>query len=188
MDVNANDLKVGNIVNHKGKLWVILKTMHTQPGKGGAYIQAEMKALLEGTKLNERFRSSERIDRVRLDEEIYQFLFLQDDRITLMHKETFEQITLPSDILGDALPFLQDDMDLTVLFYEGKPLSVTLPETVVLEIVEAEPTIKGQTATSSYKPAVLSNGEKILVPPYLEAGAKVVVDTRDGTFVEKAKG
>jgi elongation factor P len=105
-----------------------------------------------------------------------------------MHKETFEQIALPSDILGDALPFLQDDMDVTVLFYEGKPLSVTLPETVVLEIVEAEPTIKGQTATSSYKPALLSNGEKIMVPPYLEAGARVVVDTRDGSFVEKAKG
>ena len=124
---------------------------------------------------------------MRLDEETYQFLFIQDDMLTLMHKESFEQILLSSDILGDSLPFLQDQMDVTVLFYEGKPLSVTLPETVVLEIIEAEPSMKGQTVTSSYKPAILCNGVKTMVPPYIDVGVKVVIDTRDGSFVEKAK-
>lgn len=187
MKIIANDLRVGNIVEHKSKLWVITKTMHTQPGKGGAYIQAEMKELLGGTKTNERFRSSETLEKVHLEEEFYQYLFSDDTDITLMHLQTFEQITLPTDILGERVAFLQDGMQVKAMMYDGKPISVDLPETVIMEIVEAEPVVKGQTASSSYKPAKLENGLRVMVPPHIGTGTRIVVNTADCTYVERAK-
>lgn len=188
MKISANDLRVGNVVDYKNKLWVITKTMHTQPGKGGAFIQAEMKALLDGQKLNERFRSSETIERAILEEIDFQFLYAEGDRLNFMNQETFEQIDLHESVLTDEQrPFLQDNMTVAIQFHNGSALAVRLPDTVVLEIIEADAVVKGQTASSSYKPAKLSNGVRIMVPPFIESGTRVVVNTADGTYVERAK-
>lgn len=188
MKVSANDLRVGNVIDYKNKLWVITKTMHTQPGKGGAYIQAEMKALLDGQKLNERFRSAETLERAVLEEIDYQFLYADGDRLNFMNQETFEQIDLPEDIINeDQRPFLQENMIVVIQFHDGKPLSARLPETVVMTIVEADPVVKGQTAASSYKPAKLENGVRVMVPPFIESRTRIVVNTLDGSYVERAK-
>lgn len=188
MKVSANDLRVGNVIDYKNKLWVISKTMHTQPGKGGAYIQAEMKALLDGQKLNERFRSSETIERAVLEEIDFQYLYSEGDRLHFMNQETFEQIDLPETALTEEqLPFLQQDMIVAIKFHDGKALAVTLPESVVMRIVEADPVVKGQTAASSYKPAKLENGVRVMVPPFIESGTRIVVSTLDGAYVERAK-
>jgi elongation factor P len=187
MKVSANDLRAGNVIEHKNKLWVITKYMHTQPGKGGAYIQAEMKNVLDGTKLNELFRSAETIELVHLEEGSFQFLFAEGDLLTFMQTETYEQLNLSTELLGDRVAYLQDGMIVTLSLHEGKPVSITLPKTVVLEIVEADPVVKGQTATSSYKPARLSNGLRIMVPPHVGTGTKVVVNTSDNTYVERFK-
>jgi elongation factor P len=188
MKVSANDLRVGNVIDYKNKLWAITRTMHTQPGKGGAYIQAEMKALMDGQKLNERFRSSETIERAILEEVNFQYLYSEGDRLNVMNQETFEQLELPDTMLSDEQrPFLQENMIVAIKFHDGKPLFAALPETVVMQIVEADPVVKGQTATSSYKPAVLENGVRIMVPPFIESGIRVVVNTLDGTYVERAK-
>ena len=187
MKINGNAIRPGNIIEHQGRLWVAVKIQHTQPGKGGAYLQVELKDIRSGTKLNERFRSSETVEKVRLDEVQYQFLYAGDDELTMMDMETFEQMNVSSAMVGDALPFLADGMMVTVNLYEGQPVSVTLPDTVVVEIVEADPVVKGQTASSSYKPAKLANGLKIMVPPHIESGTKVVVNTADATYVERAK-
>lgn len=187
MKINANDIRVGNVIEHNGRLWIVAKTQHVQPGKGGAFMQVEMKGVLDGSKLNERFRSADTIEKVFLDESEYQFLYRDGDDLHFMNQETFDQIQLPADIIGDSVQFLADGMIVTICSYEGKPLSVSLPKTVVLEIVEAEPVVKGQTAASSYKPAILSNGTKIMVPQHIESGVKVVVNTDDASYVERAK-
>jgi elongation factor P len=187
MKINGNAVRIGNVLEMNGKLWVVTKTQHTQPGKGGAYMQVEMKALVEGTKTNERFRSAETVERVFLDERPYQFLYPEGNDLVFMDQETYEQITLSSEFVGDAANFLQDGMVVDVSSYEGKPISVQLPDTVVLTINEADPVVKGQTASSSYKPAMLENGLKIMVPPHIEAGMRVVVNTADSTYVERAK-
>jgi elongation factor P len=187
MKINGNAIRPGNIIEHKNRLWVAVKTQHTQPGKGGAYLQVELKDIRDGTKLNERFRSSESVERVRLDEKEYQFLYEEGDHITLMDTETFEQVNLNKEILGDSAPFLKDGMIVTVVSYEGETVGAELPETVVMTIVEAEPVVKGQTASSSYKPAILENGARIMVPPHIGSGTKVVVNTADGTYVERSK-
>jgi elongation factor P len=187
MRVNANDIRVGNVVEHNSKLWIVLKTQHVQPGKGGAFIQAEMKGILDGTKLNERFRSSEAIERVYLDEAEYQFLYREGDELHFMDQATFEQIQLPAGVVGEGAQFLDSGMLVTICSYNGAPITVSLPKTVTLEIVEAEPVVKGQTAASSYKPAILSNGVKIMVPQHIEAGIKIVINTEDASYVERAK-
>lgn len=187
MKISGNAIRPGNIIQHKERLWIAVKTQHTQPGKGGAYLQVELKDIRDGTKLNERFRSSESVERVRLDEKDYQFLYEEGDAITLMDTETFEQIQLPKDTLGDSVAFLKDGMILKVVSYEGEIVGAELPETVVMTIAEAEPVVKGQTASSSYKPAILENGVRIMVPPHIDAGIKVIVNTADGTYVERAK-
>src|SRR3989338_2442299 len=187
MKICGNAIRPGNIIQHKNRLWVAVKTQHTQPGKGGAYLQVELKDIRDGTKLNERFRSSESVERVRLDEKKYQFLYEEGDSIALMDQETFDQIHLSKDLLGDSLPFLKDGMILTVVSHEGEIVGAELPETVVMKIVEAEPVVKGQTASSSYKPAVLENSVRIMVPPHIDVGTKVVVNTADGSYVERAK-
>ncbi len=187
MKINGNAIKPGNIIRHNNRLWVAVKTQHTQPGKGGAYLQVELKDIKDGTKLNERFRSSETVERVRLDEKEYQYLYEEGDKITLMDAESFEQFQLTKETLGDSLHFLQDGMVITVVSYEGDIVGAELPETVIMEIVEAEPVVKGQTASSSYKPAILENGVRIMVPPHIDAGTRVVVDTGDGSYIERAK-
>ena len=188
MKINGNAIRPGNVIEHKGRLWRAVKIQHTQPGKGGAYLQVELKDIREGTKLNERFRSGEDVERVRLDQRPFQFLYAEgDDMFTFMDNETYEQISLPTEFLGDQVPFLQEGMTVTIESYEGSPISVALPDSVVMTVVEADPVVKGQTASSSYKPAVLENGVRILVPPHIESGTRVVVSTADATYVERAK-
>jgi len=187
MKINGNAIRPGYIIEHQGRLWRAVRTMHTQPGKGGAYLQVELKDVRAGTKLNERFRSSETVERVELDAHDYQFLFAEGDDYTFMDAETFEQITLKADLIGDSAVYLQDGMRVMVQGHEGEPLSVALPDTVVMRIVEADPVVRGQTATSSYKPAKLENGVRVMVPPHVESGVRIVVNTADSSYVERAK-
>ena len=187
MKINGNSIRPGNIIEHQGRLWRAVKTQHTQPGKGGAYLQVELKDIRDGTKTNERFRSSETVERVRLDEHEYQFLFSAGDDYTFMDVESFEQLTLNGDLIGEPAVFLQEGMMVAVESYEGSPISVSLPETVTMMLIEADPVVKGQTAASSYKPAKLENGVRVLVPPHVENGVRIVVNTADGTYVERAK-
>jgi elongation factor P len=168
-------------------LWVAVKTAHVKPGKGGAFAQVELKNVVNGSKLNERFRSSETVERVRLEQKDYQYLYDQGDTLVFMETETYEQIEMPKDFLGDRAAFLKEGMMVVVDSYEGKPIGVALPDQVTLEVVEADPVVKGQTATSSYKPAVLENGVRILVPPFVAAGERVVVDTNEATYVKRAE-
>ncbi|MBI1209314.1 MAG: elongation factor P [Azospirillum sp.] len=187
MKVNANTMRPGHVMEHNGKLWVVAKTQIVQPGKGGAFIQIEMKDVRSGTKTIERFRTQESVERVRLDEHEMQFLFAEGDVFTFMDEESFEQVTIPREVIGDPAVFLQDGMKVTVQSYEGAPLGVELPQTVTLTVVEADPVVKGQTASSSYKPAVMENGVRVLVPPHIESGIRIVVDTSDGSYLERAK-
>ena len=187
MKINGNAIRPGNVIEHKNRLWRAVKIQHTQPGKGGAYLQVELKDIRDGTKLNERFRASEDVERVRLDQKEYQFLFADGDMLTFMDNDTYEQVTVSSDLVGEPVVFLQEGMTVTIESYEEEPISVMLPDTVTMEIVEADPVVKGQTASSSYKPAVLENGTRIMVPPHIESGTRVVVNTADASYVERAK-
>ena len=187
MKINGNAIRPGNIIEHKGRLWRAVKTMHTQPGKGGAYLQVELKDIRDGTKLNERFRASEDVERVRLDQKEYQFLYAEGDMLTFMDNETYEQMSLVGELVGEPLPFLQEGMTVTIESYEGSPISVSLPESVVLQVTQADPVVKGQTAASSYKPAVMENGVRVMVPPFIATGDRVVVSTADASYVERAK-
>jgi len=187
MKISGNEIKVGNVIEFEGGLWVAVKTQHTQPGKGGAYMQVEMKNLITGTKKNERFRSAESVERVFLEELPFQYLYADGQDLIFMDQETFEQITLNSDFVGDSKAFLADNMIVTLCMHEGRPISIKLPDQVILTITEAEPVVKGQTATSSYKPALLENGLKVMVPPHIESGMRIVVNTQDCTYIERAK-
>ena len=187
MKINGNEIRPGNVVQHKDGLWVAVKTQAVKPGKGPAYAQVELKNLIDGSKLNERFRSSETVERVRLEQKDYQFLFAEGDMLTFMDTETYDQIQLPRDFLEDRAAFLQDGMTVAVESYEGKPIGMKLPDQVTLEVVEADPVVKGQTAASSYKPAKLENGVRVMVPPFIAAGERVVVDTNEITYVKRAE-
>ena len=184
--INGNEIRPGNVIEHDGGLWVAVKTDHVKPGKGGAFAQVELKNLRNGSKLNERFRSADKVERVRLEQKDQQFLYQQDDMLVFMDAETFEQIELPADILGDRRPFLQDGMTVTIEYYEEEALSVTLPDKVTCAIEETEPVVKGQTAANSYKPAMLDNGVRIMVPPFVGTGERVVVSTETFEYVERA--
>lgn len=185
--INANSIRIGNIIEHKGRLCSVVKKAHTQPGKGGAYIQLELKDIKAGTKLNERFRSSENIERARLDQKKYQFLFREADLLTLMDNDTYEQIQVNASLAGEAVIFLQEEMELTLESYEDENMSIILPETVILEVSETEAVVKGQTAASSNKPAVMDNGVRVMVPPFITVGDKLVVRTEDSEYLERAK-
>jgi len=187
MKISGNAIRPGNVIEHKGGLWRAVRIQHTQPGKGGAYLQVELRNLRDGTKLNERFRSSEDVERVRLDQKEYQYLYEEGELLTLMDNETFEQIQVNKELIGDAVVFLQEGMTVTVESYEGEPVGVYLPDSVVLEVADTEPVVKGQTAASSYKPAILANGVRTTVPPHIDTGTRVVVNTADGSYVERAK-
>jgi elongation factor P len=187
MKINGNAVRPGNVIEHKGRLWRAAKIQHTQPGKGGAYLQVELKDIRDGTKLNERFRSSETIERVRLDQRSSQYLFGEGEMHTFMDNETYEQVAIHEDLIGEPIDFLQEGMTVNIESYEGSTISVTLPDHVTLTVAEADPVVKGQTASSSYKPGLLDNGRRVLVPPHIEAGTRIVVNTADGTYVERAK-
>ena len=186
MKINGNAIRPGNVIDHKQRLWVAVKINAVKPGKGGAFAQVELRDIRDGTKLNERFRATETVERVSLEQRHSQYLFADDDFITFMDAETYEQVMVPTANLGDQKAYLQDGMQVTIESYEGEPLSVQLPDTVEMEVVEADAVIKGQTASSSYKPAVMENGERVMVPPHVEAGSRVVVKPSDGTYVSKA--
>ncbi len=188
MKIDGNAIRPGNVVEHQGRLWRAVKIQHTQPGKGGAYLQVELKDIRDGTKLNERFRSSEKVEKVRLEQIEYQFLFEDAGLFTFMQNETYEQIALDTNIINeDQIPYLQDGMIVQIESYEDDPIGIKLPDTVILEITEADAVVKGQTASSSYKPAILENGVRIMVPPHIESGTRIVVNTEEGVYVERAK-
>jgi len=187
MKINAIDLKPGNVLEHQNKLWLVLKREIVQPGKGGAFTVIEIRDLRSGNKATERFRTQETVERVRLDEKEMQFLYMEDNQATFMDNDSFEQVTVPRELIGDPADFLQDGMVCKVMTYEGTPLSVEMPSSVVMELVEADPVVRGQTASSSYKPGKLENGRRVLIPPHVEAGTRIVVSTADGSYVERAK-
>lgn len=187
MKIDGVSIRIGNVLEHKGKLWVAVKTQHVKPGKGGAFNQVELKCLTDGQKLNERFRSSESVERVRLEQDDYTYLYDEGEDVVFMHVTTYEQINIAKEFVGDAAAYLQDGMQVKVESHEGKPIAVELPEKVTCKIEEADPVVKGQTAASSNKPAVLENGIRIMVPPFIEAGEMVVVNTVDNSYVERAK-
>ncbi|PRY94447.1 translation elongation factor P (EF-P) [Hasllibacter halocynthiae] len=184
--INGNEIKPGNVLEHDGGLWSAVKVDHVKPGKGGAFAQVELRNLRNGSKLNERFRSADKVERVRLEQKDQQFLYESDGQLHFMDQQTFDQVALPSDILGDRRPFLQDGMVVQVEYYEDEPLNATLPQKVTCEIVETEPVVKGQTAANSFKPAVLDNGVRITIPPFVGQGEKVVVNTETMEYSERA--
>lgn len=186
MKINGNEIKPGNVIVHDGGLWVAVKTMAVKPGKGGAFNQVELKNLISGTKLNERFRSSETVEKVRLEQKDFQFLYAEGDALVFMDIQNYEQLQLEKDFVGDRAAFLQDGMTVTVEMHEERPIGIRLPEQVTLAIVEADPVVKGQTAASSYKPAILENGVRILVPPFIASGERVVVDTTEVAYLRRA--
>lgn len=186
MKINGNEIRPGYVIEHNANLWVAVKTNSVKPGKGGAFNQVELKNLMDGTKLNERFRASESVEQVELDLRDFQFLYEQGEALVFMNIESYDQLELLKDFVGDRSAFLKEGMMVTVQLYGDKPIGIRLPDQVVLEIVEAAPVLKGQTVASSYKPAVLENGIRILVPPFIAAGEKVLVDTNELTYLRRA--
>jgi elongation factor P len=186
MKISGVDIRPGNILEYEGGIWKVAKIQHTQPGKGGAYMQVEMKNLQDGRKTNVRFRSADTVERVRLDTKDFQFLYAEGDDLVFMDNDTYEQIMLPGDLLGDARPFLQDGMQVALELWDEKPISVELPAQVEATIVEADAVVKGQTASSSYKPAILDNGVRIMVPPHIGSGTRIIVDVYEQAYVGKA--
>ena len=186
MKISGVDIRPGNIIEYEGGIWRAVKIQHTQPGKGGAYMQVELKNLIDGRKNNVRFRSAETVERVRLDTKDFQFLYHDGDQLVFMDKESYEQVQLPEDLIGEPAAFLQDGMDVVMELHEERPISVQLPDTVEATIVEADAVVKGQTASSSYKPAVLDNGVRVMVPPHISSGTRFVVDVYEQTYVRRA--
>jgi len=187
MKINGNAIKPGNVIQHDGGLWVAVKTAHVKPGKGGAFATVELKNLIDGRKLNERFRSSDTVERVTLEQKDFQFLYEQGEVLVFMDEKTYDQIELQKDWVGeDQVRFLHDGMKVTVEFHEERPIGIELPDSVVLQVVETEPTVKGQTASSSYKPAKASNGMRIMIPPYMGEGEKILVSTETGEYLRRA--
>ena len=188
MKIDGNQIKIGNILEINNSLWKVTKTQHTQPGKGGAYLQVELKGLKDGTKMNERFRSSESVERAILDEKQFQFLYSENNKFYFMDNISFEQIEIGEDIIKeDQSRFLKEDQIITIQLYESKPVSIILPDHISFKVVEADAVVKGQTAASSYKPAVLERGLKTNVPPFIEIGDEIVISSVDLSYIEKSK-
>ena len=188
MKQQANLIRAGQVIEHDGRRWTVLKQQIITPGKGGAFIQVDMRDLKSGNKTNERWRTADTVERLMTEDKEFTYSYTDGDNLVLMDPETFEQVLVPTAILGDQAPFLQDNMVVNVKLVEGDPVGMELPAMVTLTIVEADPVTKGQTATSSYKPALLSNGVKTQVPPFIETGERIVVRTEDASYVERAKG
>ena len=187
MKILGNEIKPGMIIEHKDALWSVLKTQHVKPGKGGAFNQVELKSIQKGTKLNERFRSSDTVERAVLDEKKFSFLYEDKNNCHFMDQTNFEQIQINKKLIGEKSKLLKENMEVNLQFHEDEPLSVDLPSSVELKIETTDAAIKGQTASSSYKPATLENGIKIMVPPFINADDKIVLDTRTLEYVKKVK-
>ncbi len=185
MKISGVDIRPGNILEYEKGIWKVAKTQHTQPGKGGAFMQVEMKNLIDGRKTNVRFRSQDNVERVRLDTKEFQYLYAEGESLVFMDKDNYDQIELPADLLGDAAAFLQDGMEVSLEMWEDRPISVQLPDQVEATIVEADAVVKGQTASSSFKPALLDNGVRVMVPPHIGSGTRIVVDVYERTYVGK---
>jgi elongation factor P len=187
MKLNGNAIRPGNVIEHNTRLWVAVKISHVKPGKGGAFAQVELRDIRDGTKLNERFRSSETVERVILTESDATFLYEDGDNLIFMDQTSFEQVAVPEQMVGEQAKYLQDGMTVTINSHESEPISIQLPDTVVVEVLEADAVVKGQTASSSYKPAMVDGDIKVMVPPHIEAGTRIVIKPEDGTYVERAK-
>ncbi|HPI63597.1 MAG TPA: elongation factor P [Alphaproteobacteria bacterium] len=187
MKVTASNIRLGSLIEHQDKLWRAIKIHHSQKAQGESYLQMDLRNIKNGTKLSERFRWTEIVELVKLDEKPYQFLYTNGTDYTFMDTETYDQITVNKDLIGDGASFLQEGMVVSIQMYDAETVGITLPQTVIMEITEADPVVKGQTASSSYKPAKLVNGVRILVPPHIGSGVKVVVNTSDATYVRVAK-
>jgi len=184
--INGNEIKIGNVLEHNGGLWSAVKVEHVKPGKGGAFAQVELRNLRNGSKLNERFRSADKVEKVRLEQKDQQFLYETDGMLVFMDMETFEQIELSAEILGERRPFLQDGMTVQIEYYDTEALNATVPQKVTCKIVETEPVVKGQTAANSFKPAILDNGVKVMVPPFVRQDEMIVVNTETMEYSERA--
>ena len=187
MKIQGNEIKPGMVIEHKNDLWSVLKAQHVKPGKGGAFNQVELKSIKKGTKLNERFRSSDAVERAILDDKKFSFLYKDENSCHFMDLINFEQIQINKSLLGKKNKLLKENMEVNVQFYEDQPLSVDLPPSVELKIENTDAAIKGQTASSSYKPATLENGIKIMVPPFINSGDKISLDTRTLEYIKKVK-
>ncbi|GGJ36544.1 elongation factor P [Neoroseomonas lacus] len=185
--MQANQMRAGMVIEFEGQRYTIIKQNIMIPGKGNAIIQVDMRNIKTGAKKDQRWRTADTVERLQTEDKEFTYSYIDGTNLVLMDPETFEQTMVPQEILGDRLPFLQENMTVNVKLIEGEPVSMDLPETIVLEVVEADPVVKGQTASSSYKPAVMSNGAKVMVPPFITAGEKIVVKTADGTYYERAK-
>jgi elongation factor P len=187
MKINGNEIRPGYVIEYQNTLWVAVKTMAVKPGKGPAYNQVELKNLIDGRKLNNRFGSDEKVERGRLEQKDFQYLYKEGDSLVFMDKDTYDQINLAEEFVGERALFLQDGMTVTLELHDERPIGIRLPDYVTLQIVEADPVVKGQTAASSYKPAKLENGLRVMVPPFIGTGEKVVVDTAEITYVRRAE-
>ncbi len=187
MKINGNSVKPGMIVEHKNDLWVVTKSQSVKPGKGGAFNQVEMKSLKNGSKLNERFRSSEEVERVRVDEEKFQYLYQQENKLIFMNLTDYEQMELDVEFIGNKIDLLRENDEVILEMYDEKPIGIQLPNTLIFEVSETEAVVKGQTAASSNKPAVLENGLRVMVPPFIEQGEKVIINTEDLTYLKRAE-
>ena len=185
--IAGNEIRPGAMIAHQGGLWMAVKCQAVKPGKGGAYNQVELKNVLTGTKLNERFRADEGVEEIYLEKKDFQYLYANGDMLTFMDTETYDQIELDRGFVGEQADFLQDGMKVLVQLHEGKPIGIKLPQHVTLEVVEADAVLRGGTAAPSYKGAVLENGMKVQVPPFINAGTKIVVSTEDGSYVRRAE-
>jgi len=184
--INGNEIRPGNVLEHNDGLWAAVKVDHVKPGKGGAFAQVELRNLRNGSKLNERFRSADKVEKVRLEQKDQQFLYENDGMLVFMSTETYEQVELPVEILGDRRPFLQDGMTIVVEFHEDEALSARVPQKVTCKVIETEPVVKGQTAANSFKPAVLDNGVKVMVPPFVGQDEMIVINTETMEYSERA--
>ena len=187
MKISGNEIRPGSVIEYEGALWAAVKTQTVKPGKGPAYNQVELKNLVDGRKLNNRFGMDERIEAAEILRRDFQFLYRDGDMLVFMNTETYDQINLAEDFVGEPAAFLQDGMMVTVQLYGETPIGVSLPQQVTLAIAEAEPTIKGQTAASSYKPAMLENGVRVMVPPFISVGERIVVDTVEVAYIRRAE-
>ena len=187
MKVIASSLRKGNIVELDDKLYVVLNAESFHPGKGTPTTQVDMRRISDGVKTAQRYKTTEQVERAHVEDHEFQFLYQDADGYHLMNTENYDQVTLQADLVGDQAPYLQPEMKVTLAVHEGVPVSIELPQKAILEVMETEPTVKGQTASSSYKPAVLSNGVRTMVPPFVGTGTKIVVMTADGSYVERAK-
>ena len=185
MKISANEIKPGMLIEYKNDLWEVLKTQHVKPGKGGAFNQVEMKSVNKNTKMNERFRSSETVEKAAVEESKYSYLYKDENNYYFMHTKTFEQININKKILNEKGNFLSENLEVTISFYDDKPISVELPNQINCKVVTTDIALKGQTVSSSYKPATLENGIKIQVPPFIESGDTIIVDTRSTEYIKK---